>query len=67
MRKIKKVQFTYKEQINKFLDECMFEMYKGHDHIIARNYYLELFNRLIPRYFCICREKNDKTETRNNL
>lgn len=46
------------DQIKKFLDDCIKAMYKGHDHIIARRYYQELFNELIPKYFCICDKVN---------
>jgi hypothetical protein len=51
---------SLEEQISKFLDECMLDMYKGNDHIIARKYYRDLFNKLVPKYFCVCDEdQND--------
>ena len=39
------------DQIDKFLDEFISVIYKGHDHIIARKYYRDLFRELIPKYF----------------
>lgn len=45
------------ELIEKFLDEFMDNMYKGHDHIVARKYFRELFHRLVPKYFCPCKEE----------
>lgn len=48
---------VFKQQIENFLNECMLSMYNGHDHIVARKYYRDLFNELIPKYFCICEEK----------
>ncbi len=47
----------FNDQIENFLDEFITTIYKGHDHIVARNYYRELFHALIPKYFCICREE----------
>jgi hypothetical protein len=41
----------YDAQIEKFLDEFISIIYKGHDHIVARKYYRELFRELIPKYF----------------
>lgn len=41
------------ERIEKFLDEFMTEMYPKKDHYIARKYFRELFQRLIPKYFKI--------------
>ncbi len=55
----------YEGQINKFLDAFMFDMYKGHDHIVARKYFRDLFNELIPKYFCIC--ENDKSEIKSTI
>ncbi|HSD64754.1 MAG TPA: hypothetical protein VLB50_13210 [Ignavibacteriaceae bacterium] len=46
-----KVQKEYDTQIEKFLDEFISIIYKGHDHIVARKYYRELFQQLIPKYF----------------
>ncbi|GAB4291887.1 MAG: NAD(P)/FAD-dependent oxidoreductase [Ignavibacteriaceae bacterium] len=40
-----------KEYIEKFLDDFMFIQYKGKDHIIARQFFRETFNDLIPKYF----------------
>lgn len=40
-----------KEYIEKFLDDFMFIQYKGNDHIIARQFFRETFNDLIPKYF----------------
>jgi hypothetical protein len=50
-------QSEFNEIIEKFLDEFISFIYRGHDHIVARNYYRELFRKLIPEYFCICRDK----------
>jgi hypothetical protein len=44
-------QDRMEEQIDKFLDEFISVIYKGHDHIIARKYYRDLFRELIPKYF----------------
>lgn len=54
MRESKSLYSNYDEQIKKFLDEFIEFMYKGHDHIIARKYFGDLFNKLIPKYFCLC-------------
>lgn len=43
----------YNQQIEKFLDEFISIIYKGHDHIVARKYYRELFQQLIPKYFAL--------------
>ncbi len=43
----------YKQQIEKFLDEFISIIYKGHDHIVARKYYRDLFQQLIPKYFAL--------------
>jgi hypothetical protein len=51
----------YQDQIEKFLDEFISIIYKGHDHIIARKYYRELFQQLIPRYFALY-EKDKKKQ-----
>ncbi len=40
-----------KEYIEKFLDDFMFIQYKGKDHIIARQFFRDTFNDLIPKYF----------------
>mgnify|MGYP002076040708 FL=1 len=42
---------SLKEHIEKFLDDFMFIQYKGKDHIIARQFFRETFNDLIPKYF----------------
>jgi len=47
----------YEEQINKFLDEFISIIYKGHDHIVARKYYRELFRDLIPKYFALIKDE----------
>ncbi len=47
------VQGEYEKQIEKFLDEFISIIYKGHDHIVARKYYRELFQQLIPKYFSL--------------
>lgn len=46
-----KEQKEYGTQIEKFLDEFISIIYKGHDHIVARKYYRDLFQQLIPKYF----------------
>ena len=51
----------YDGQIEKFLDEFISIIYKGHDHIIARKYYRELFQQLIPKYFALY-EKDKKKQ-----
>ncbi len=56
MEENKPISPEFNGQIEKLLDEFITVIYKGHDHIIARKYYRELFNQLIPRYFCICQE-----------
>lgn len=43
----------FDDQIDKFLDEFISVIYKGHDHIIARKYYRDLFRELIPKYFVL--------------
>lgn len=50
------------DQIERFLDEFMLDMYKGHDHIIARKYFRELFHELIPRYFCLDKQNRNKID-----
>ncbi len=52
----------FNDQIEKLLDEFITVIYKGHDHIIARKYYRELFNQIIPKYFCLCEEIKDLNE-----
>ncbi len=47
----------FDDQIKKFLDDFIDDMYKGKDHIVARKYFYELFKKLIPKYFCICKTK----------
>ena len=46
--------------IERFLDDFMYNMYKGNDHIIARKYFRGLFHQLVPKYFCL--EKQDETK-----
>ncbi|MHB8580398.1 MAG: hypothetical protein ACYDA4_11145 [Ignavibacteriaceae bacterium] len=66
MEENKIIQITYEEQVNKLLNEFMNDMYKGHDHIIARKYFHDLLNELIPKYFCICdHDKRDVESTVN--
>lgn len=60
MEKESVVSQEFANQIQRFSDECIKVMYKGHDHIIAKKYYLELFNELIPKYFCICKKGNSE-------
>ena len=50
----------YNKQIEKFLDEFISIIYKGNDHIVARKYYRELFNKLIPKYFSLKAEEKAK-------
>jgi hypothetical protein len=45
-----------------FLDDFMKDMYPKKDHTIAREYFRELFKKLLPRYFCIYGEKEDKNQ-----
>lgn len=45
------------ELMDKFLDDFMSNMYPKKDHIIARKYFRELFQKLIPKYFCVCETK----------
>ncbi len=59
MEENKTLQAIYEGHINKFLYAFIFDMYKGHDYIVARKYFRDLFNELIPKYFCIC--DNDKS------
>jgi hypothetical protein len=66
MEENKIIQITYEEQVNKFLDEFMNDMYKGHDHVIARKYFRDLFNELIPKYFCICDHNKSDIESTVN-
>lgn len=40
-----------KEYIEKFLDEFIKMEYRGHDHVLARAHYRDVFNELIPKYF----------------
>lgn len=56
----------FKEPVKNFLDDFMLDMYQGNDHIIARKYFLELFERLIPKYFCICSEKENNLKVKLN-
>jgi|YelNatPaOPRAMG01_1025707.scaffolds.fasta_scaffold16989_2 hypothetical protein len=60
------LQIIYEEQVNKFLDEFMDVMYKGNDHIVARKYFRDLFNMLIPKYFCICESEKREIEQKIN-
>jgi hypothetical protein len=55
------INTEFNARIEEFLNEFISTIYRGHDHIIARKYYHELFQSLIPAYFCICSE--DKAET----
>lgn len=64
MEEYKYLQAEYEKQIGKFLDEFMFIMYKGNEHIIARKYYHDLFNELIPKYFCTCKNDDSEIESR---
>lgn len=41
----------YNRQIESFLDEFISIIYRGHDHIVARKYYRDLFQQIIPKYF----------------
>ena len=50
----------YEDQIDKFLDEFIGIIYSGHDHIVARKYYRDLFRQLIPKYFCLYENKKEK-------
>jgi len=59
MEQSKPISPEFNDQIEKLLDEFIAVIYKGHDHIIARKYYRELFNQIIPEYFCLCEEKKD--------
>jgi len=64
---VKKDEKTvYADYINKFLNEFMLDMYKGHDHAIARKYFHDLFNELIPKYFCVCADSKKNMRTVNN-
>jgi hypothetical protein len=54
------VRKEYEKQIEKFLDEFISIIYKGHDHIVARKYYRELFQQLIPKYFALQDEYQNK-------
>lgn len=54
----------FNARIEEFLNEFISTIYKGNDHIVARKYYRELFQSLIPAYFCIC--SGDKAETGQN-
>ncbi len=65
MEEINNNQNSYEEQVKKFLDDFMFDMYKGNDHIIARKYFHDLFNKLVPKYFCICEHGSSEIESRN--
>lgn len=40
-----------KKCIKEFLDDFMFIQYRGNDHIIARQFFRETFDELIPKYF----------------
>ncbi len=59
MEQNKPISPEFNDQIEKLLDEFIAIIYKGHDHIIARKYYRDLFNQLIPRYFCVCKENRN--------
>ena len=60
------VQGEYEKQIEKFLDEFISIIYKGHDHIVARKYYRELFQQLIPKYFSL-HELQEKQNEKLNI
>lgn len=62
MEELNNTQRTREEHIQKFLDDFMLDMYKGNDHIIARKYFNDLFNRLIPKYFCICEHERSEAD-----
>lgn len=47
-----------KKTIEEFLDEFIKTEYRGHDHVLARTPYREVFNELIPKYFVV---KDNKT------
>ena len=66
MEKINNEYLDIEGQIKNFLDDFMLNMYKGNDHIIAGKYFHELFERLIPKYFCICNEEEIDVETKSN-
>ncbi|MGE5432932.1 MAG: hypothetical protein ACM3QX_17760 [Syntrophomonadaceae bacterium] len=53
-----------KEYIEKFLDEFIKIEYRGHDHVLARAHYRDVFNELIPRYFVI-KENGLDGQTKN--
>lgn len=42
-----------KKQIEEFLDEFIKVEYRGHDHVLARAHYRDVFNELIPKYFAV--------------
>jgi hypothetical protein len=62
----KTLKVKYEERVNKFLDDFMLDMYKGHDHSIARKYFHDLFNELIPKYFCICEHDKNEIGSKSN-
>ena len=37
--------------LERFLDEFMLIEYNGHDHIVARKHYAEVFAVLVPKYY----------------
>lgn len=66
---LKKEKDRVGEQIDLFLDEFMSEEYKGREHIVARDHYGKVFNRLLPKYlrrtatiFCKAMEDSEKEE-----
>lgn len=52
-------QKEYDSRIEEFLDEFISVIYRGHDHIVARKYYRELFQQLIPKYFRLKDKEKD--------
>lgn len=64
MEEDKIISPEFNARIEEFLNAFITTIYRGHDHIIARKYYRELFQSLIPEYFCIC--SGDKAETGPN-
>lgn len=54
-----KQQEEFNYRVEDFLDEFISIIYRGHDHIVARKYYRDLFQQLIPKYFCLKDEEKD--------
>jgi len=53
------------ERTEKFLEDFMIDMYPKKDHYIARKYFRELFQKLVPKYFCICDKDNGSENIQN--